>query len=647
MTYFNTRRRGRRVAVLLSVWLASGCWTTAPAWGGHKGNAQYKQARKAELSGDLDKAYELYQAALKAEPEDQTYMLAVRRVRFLDGQSHVDKGHKLADQGKLAEAALEFEKALTIDPSLAIAAEDLRRTQELIARSKEKKKPGTAEAVTKAAEPTGLSPLLAAKKETEQLLEEAQPVPTLRPISTQRINLKASNNSKVIFETIGKLAGINVLFDPEMQGRRVTIELNNATLHESLEYTAAIAKAFWKPLSSNAIFITDDNTQKRREYEDYVVKTFYLTNAYTAQELQEIATAVRSVTEIRRVYTVNSLNALVIRGTTDQVALAEKIIDDVDKSRAEVIVDVLVLETSHTKTREFGLVPVSGGTPGIDVPIGINPLNPAAGSTGTPTTTPSTTPTTTPTTTPITTPSTTPSTPSTGAGGSYVFGKTNILNFAMNIPNAELKALLSTSNTRVLQSPRIRGFDGYKAQLRIGSRIPIATGSFQPGIGGVGINPLVNTQFNYQDVGVVMDMLPRVHYGKEVSMHVELEISNVVDHVDIGGISQPVIGQRKIIHDIRLKEGEASIIGGLNQTQTSKTLTGIPGLSQIPLLGHLFSNQKLDISDSEILLVLIPHVVRVPDITDLNLRAVSAGSDTTVKLNFAEPDDDSPALPPV
>src|SRR4029077_2580357 len=139
-------------------------------------------------------------------------------------------------------------------------------------------------------------------------------------------------------ETVGKLAGINVLFDPDYQDRRLTLELNNATLYSALDYVSLLARAYWKPVSTNAIFVTNDNTTKRRDYEDYVVKTFYLTNTYTAQELQEIATMVRSVTDIRRVFTINSLNALVIRATVDQIALAEKVIEDVDKSRAEVII---------------------------------------------------------------------------------------------------------------------------------------------------------------------------------------------------------------------------------------------------------------------------------------------------------------------
>src|SRR5579885_802513 len=406
MTDFNIKRASRSVALCLSLWLAGG--GLVPLAAAPKGNAIFKQGRKAELSKDYDKALELYERALKEDPENQTYMLATRRMRFVAGQTHVDQGHRLLDQGKLVEAAAEFEKASTIDPSLTIAQHELKRTLDLIAKREQEQKQkegqnqsgaGAGAAAAQKPEP-GLSPLLEAKKETEELLESAQPVPTLRPLSTQPINFKASNNSKVIFETIGKLAGINVLFDLEMQGRWITVEINNATLLQALDYVATISNAYWKPLSANAIFVTDDNTTKRRDYEDYVVRTFYLSNVYTAQELQEIATAVRSVTEIRRVFTINSLNALVIRGTADQLALAEKVIDDVDKSRGEVIIDVLVLETSRTTARDLGLTPVSGTTPGINVSVapvsGSVTTGTSTGTTGTTTTGTTTTGTTTP-----------------------------------------------------------------------------------------------------------------------------------------------------------------------------------------------------------------------------------------------------------
>jgi general secretion pathway protein D len=164
--------------------------------------------------------------------------------------------------------------------------------------------------------------------------------------------------------------------------------------------------------------------------------------------------------------------------------------------------------------------------------------------------------------------------------------------------------------------------------------VPTATGSFQPGIGGVGINPLVNTQFQFLDVGVKIEITPKIHGGEEVSLHVDAEISSVRDRIDLGGISQPIIGQTKVTHDIRIKEGEVSVLGGLLQTQDTKTVTGIPGLASIPVLRRLFTSEGVEKSESELLIVLVPHIVRSPDITPANVKTVDVGTDQVIKLSY-------------
>ncbi|MCI0355692.1 MAG: cohesin domain-containing protein [Acidobacteria bacterium] len=183
----------------------------------------------------------------------------------------------------------------------------------------------------------------------------------------------------------------------------------------------------------------------------------------------------------------------------------------------------------------------------------------------------------------------------------------------------------------------IRALDGQKASLKIGDRVPIATGSFQPGIGGVGINPLVNTQFQYIDVGVNIDITPKVHAGREITLKLMLDISAVTSRVNIGGIDQPVIGQRKIEHEIRLKEGEVNLMGGILEEQDIKSLRGIPGLGQIPILKYFFSTEHVEKAENEILFALVPRIVRSQELTDLNLRALSVGTGTGIDLRRASP----------
>jgi general secretion pathway protein D len=177
----------------------------------------------------------------------------------------------------------------------------------------------------------------------------------------------------------------------------------------------------------------------------------------------------------------------------------------------------------------------------------------------------------------------------------------------------------------------------------------VATGSIQTaGVGGVGagvISPLLNTQFQYIDVGVNVDITPRIHPNHEVSMKVSIEISTIAGHSNIGGIDQPIIGQRKIEHDIRLKEGEVNILGGLLQSSDTRSMKGLPGLANVPLFRYFVSDNTTDKAEDEILIVLIPHIVRMPEWTQANLRTISSGTETNVQVRH-ESDIQAPAQPP-
>jgi general secretion pathway protein D len=225
-------------------------------------------------------------------------------------------------------------------------------------------------------------------------------------------------------------------------------------------------------------------------------------------------------------------------------------------------------------------------------------------------------------------------------------GHLSSADFSTTIPSALLQAVLSDATTKVLQSPQLRAVDNLKATLKIGDREPTATGSFQPGIGGVGINPLVNTQFTFIDVGVNVEITPRVHDNGDISLHVDLDISSVTGHVNLGGIDQPIIGQRKISHDIRMPDGAVQLLGGLTKYQDTKTKTGIPGLGSIPILGRLFSGESVDRERQELMIALIPHVVRRPEYTAENLRGIAVGNQQSVHLSYGRQPGSAPAVAP-
>jgi general secretion pathway protein D len=611
-----------------------------------KGDQYLATGRKSEAKKEWDAALESYEKALSEDPSDMVYQMAAEKARFQAAQGHVDKGLKIRSQGLLGEALLEFQKSYAINPGSAVAVQEIRLTQDMIQRERKRVEETGKEAP---AQERALTPSEEAKKETRDKIDRMLPVPELKPLNPEPVRLKMNSQPvKVLFETVGKLAGINVVWDPEYQPPQknsLSVEFDNSTIDQALDALAVLTKSYWKALSPSTIFITNDTVNKRHDYEEQVARIFYLSNVTAQTDLQEIMNAARAVSDCQRMFPYTAQNAIIAKCEADRMAFVEKVINDLDKPRAEVVVDVLVLEASSTFSRQITAALASTG---LNVPISFTPRSsiqvPISSTSSTATASTSTTSTTTATTTPTTT--------SSGTSASSIplsnLGHLASSDFSTTLPGALLQAAMNDTRAKVLQAPQVRSVDGVKATLNIGDRVPTASGSFQPGIGGVGINPLVNTQFQYIDTGVNVEMLPRVHDNGDVTIHVDLNINSVSSYVNLGGISQPVISQKKISHDIRMREGEVGLLGGLINVQETKTVTGIPGLSSIPLLRRLFSGESSEHDRSELMIVLIPHVIRRPDITPENLRAIAVGNFTTVKVNYApkraEP---AAAAPPV
>src|SRR5712664_1469711 len=532
--------------------LAAGC---------PKGNTDFGQGKRAETLQDYDAALGYYQKALKADPYNANYKIKLNQTRFEASQAHIKQGVELRRKGNLQGAAGEFQRAQAIDPSSPIAEQELRKTVEMIA---EKNHENDA-----AAEPpadSGQPPLASLPAE-------------IKPLSRAPINLKMSNDSKIVFDTVGKLAGLTVIYDPDFPARRISVELTNVTLEQALDIVSLQSKSFWRPVTENIIFVVPDQPQKRRDYEEQVIKTFYLSNTVQPQDLTEIVTGLRQLLDLKRIQQLNSQNAIIVRDTPDKLLLAEKMIRDIDRAKPEVVVQVEVLEARTDRLRDLGILPGQSAT------VAINPNT------------------------------TTSTSGSTNNINLNTLRHLNATDYVVTLPSLTANAVLSDTNTKIIQNPEVRSLDGQTAKLRIGDRIPIATGSFSSGIGGIGgvagaggISPLVNTQFMYLDVGVNIDLTPRVHPNRDVSLKLKVEVSAHTSDVSIGGITQPVISQRVIEDDIRLKEGEVNIVGGLVQRTESKTLEGWPGLAKLPLLRYLFSHDKTDKQEDEVLIVLTPRI---------------------------------------
>jgi general secretion pathway protein D len=561
----------------------------------HQKNSDFEAGRKAEALQDYDTALVHYHRAAQANPTDAEYKLREVHMRSAAASFHMEQGQKAAQKGDLQLALSEFEKAVAIDPSNMAAEQQAKSTAELL---------------------TAVNNMENAERDdtSEDEKEMLAGPPQLKPLSQEPLNLKMTNDSKVVFETMAKLAGLSVIFDPDYVSHRVTVDLPGVTLEQGLDAVSFESKAFWKPLTSSVIEVAPDNPQKRKDIEDEVVGTFYISNSLTQQDLTEIVNGLRQLLDLHRVQQVNAQNAIVIRDTPDKLELAGKIIRDIDKAKPEVLLHVQVLSADRDRMRQLGILP------GQNVSLTFNPRCSVQSA----------------------------STDCSSSSGTASSTSTSPLQITLNnlkhlasadysltLPGASAEAILTDSKTKIIQDPEIRVTDGEKATLKIGQRVPVATGSTQAATGvaaSAALSSLVNTQFTYIDVGVNIEAQPRVHPDGEVSMKLVVEISSVASFQTIGGIQEPVISQRKIEHEVRLKDGEVNILGGLIQRTENDDLNGIPGAAGVPGLKYLFSQDSKEVMDDEVLIVLTPHILRFPSIHAENLRRLAAGTDSNVRV---------------
>ena len=587
---------GRRI-LLAGVGAALLVWA---ACGG--GSSAFKDGRKAEARKDWDTALVKYQKALQTEPENAKYILHEQHVRTRAADFHVRQGRKLLASGRLDDAAGEFQKAASIDPSNAAADQELAR---VLAQ----------QAVTKKA-----------REETLQQALKGREVPSsvgrgpvkLKPLPQDPLaHFRVSADSRRVYETLGKLAEINVAFTSDFQPKPVAVDLSNVKIEDALRILSYQTKTFWRPLTTNTILVIPDNPTNRRDYEEEVLKTIYITNPLAPADRTAITTALKQVLGLQRIVDNPDSNAIIIRDTPAKVAAAEKMIRDLDRGKAEILLEVAVVEADRSRIRDLGL---------LQPPASLLPATAIAGIGFTPKT-------------------------SVAVGEDTIpalplnrLGKISTADFSISVPGAVANALMSDSHTHVLQNPQVRVTDGLTAKLRIGTRIPYATGSFLPSFGGTtggtggGIGLLASTQFQYQDVGVNLDITPRLMANGEVAIKASIEISSLGQPISLGGFSQPTFGQRKIEHDIRLKEGEVSLLGGLIQSTEVEETVGLPGLSQIPILKYLFSREHKEKTETEVLVMLTPRVIRLPELPPAEGEvAVTGGGATGVTPAFPIP----------
>jgi general secretion pathway protein D len=577
--------------------LLVGVAVSAPAAHAQSASTWNKRGQAAEAREDYDVAYQDYQKARLKAPDNLWYKTRYENSRFKAAAAHVDRGRIYLQGGDADGAVAEFQRALEIDPSNQTAQQEIDQIRST-------RFGGAAPPAAHAAQQ------LPNQAESRRDIASLEGITQLKPVSNDPITIHSVEDSKYIYQAIGKIAGLNVLFDPDYTSKRIPVDLNNVSLSDALRIVGTISGTFYKPVTSNTIFVAANTRQKRTDLEELAVQTFYLTNMSTANDATEVLTAIRNMMDPTvKIFLVPSQNALVMRGTPDQLMLAEKLINDLDRAKPEVVVDVAVLEVNKTLERTLGIT--------LPQSFGLTAQAPNTTSTTTSSTTGTTT-----------TPTTTTSNLTLNN-----LAHLNGTDFAVTLGGATVNALLTNADTRILQNPRIRASDGQRATLKIGSKIPVATGSYSAGAAtGLTAGIGVQTQFTYIDVGVNIDMTPTVHYDHEITLKVKVEVSSQSSVVTISGVTEPVISQRVADQVIQLQDGEPSILAGINTKSESLGISGTPGIAEMPILKYIFASRDRNTSDDEIVFLIIPHIVRESILTKLNTRAIDTGTSQSMEL---------------
>ncbi|MGH9372796.1 MAG: hypothetical protein ACRD15_14820 [Vicinamibacterales bacterium] len=525
-----------------------------------------RTGNQAERRGDLDRAVIEYTNAVRANPGDQTARLALDRVRIRASQEHYLRGRRLAAAERYEEAALELQLATELNPTDSTAEAELRETRQRLR---------TKIAVSRG----GQTELQTLVENAREALPPGLDLPADVKLPDSLVFSNAS--SRMVFTALAKYANLNITFDPAFRGdERISADLRNATLANALASLTATTRTFYRVTAPRTITIVQDTPAKRREYEEQIVQTFYVSNA----DLKEVIDLLRIVVDVRQISPTTGVNAISLKDTPERIAAAGRLIAAIDKARPEVIIDVELLEVDRTRLREYGLQIASPGSDGISGSLDANRDDMTLRS---------------------------------------LRSLTQSDVFVAGVPGLYYRLLKNDASTRTLANPQLRTSEGMAAQARFGERVPVPVTTFAP-IATGGINQQPITSFVYENIGVNIDITPRTHHNDEVSLTLKVSLSNISGELN----GQPTFGNREITTTIRLKDGETNMLAGLIRDEERTTLSGIPGLSDLPFIGKLFASNKKEVQESDIILTLTPHIVRVLDLSEADLRPFRLGRDT-------------------
>jgi general secretion pathway protein D len=562
--------------------LAAGCATSAA----------FRAGERAERIQDYDRAVLEYSKAVHANPQNVTYQRGLGRARLRASAEHTTAARRFGGRGLYKEALDEYRLALDLDPGSSTLASEMKEFE--------------------AQRQAGLR-ASSMKEMKERTRERPLAGLNLGPAAREPLGLSFRGTSlREAYQALGRATGVNFVFDPQLQDQSVTLDLRDVPFEQALNALANASRTFYRVMDSQLVTVVQDTPTKRREYEQQVVKTFFLSNA----DIKETIDLLRVVLGARRVASNTATNSLTISDTPDKVAAAERIVDVVDKRRAEVVVEVEILEVNRNKLKEYGIQITSGleaqGIEGVAGAILPNPTK-------------------------VLTLNDSP------------YSKGNLVVTAL--PGVIYRLLQTDTATRLLANPQLRSSEGQPAQARFGDQVPVPVTTFSPiASGGVSQQPI--TSFEYKNVGVNIDITPRVHHDGEVSLQLKLDISAVGP---AGYQGLPTFSSRTLTSVIRLRDGETNILAGLIRDDERSSLSGLPGLASVPILGRLFAHNRNEVTQTDIVMTLTPHIVRRPDLKEDDLRSFLVGGEASPLLfdvpmapaNPAVPRDQTPRIEPI
>jgi general secretion pathway protein D len=552
------------------------------------GRQAFKKGSQAEVVKDYETAMEYYRQAMEKNPADIEYKLKYEQTRFAAAFQHFQQGRRALDRGDLTMAKAEFERAAAIDPTHDFARKELAEVDALLRGQPQAGQP-----------PMTFEQLVAANRTDANLGAQ------MKTNLTERIALfRMSAPLRTLYENLGAQAGFQVIFGRNFPTRNATIELQDVNIFEALDLVALQTATFWQPVNETTIIIYDDNQQNRRDFEDHVYKTIYLQNITSTNDLNQIMNVLRTAFALRGIYQFEPGNAIVVHDTPQKVALVENVISSLDKAKAEVVVEAVVMEVDRNVLQDLGILPPDSTVLSF-TPPGVAP----------------------------------------GPGGSNSvpirdLNNVNSGNFSVSVPNTVARFVATKGSARLLQNPQIRTTDGVTASLRVGQEVPVPTTSFTNTTIGGG----AQTSYTLQQVGVQLDLVSRVLPTRNVSLQVTVTVRALAGERPVGDVLIPVFSNRIVAHTIRLAEGETNILGGIISETESTSITGIPGLKDIPFLKYIFGQEHKTRDQAEVIIMLTPHIVRMPEITVNDLRGMIVGSETNLR---ARPNYGSPTPPPV